>query len=66
MMRTLRIVWLIGCLILLAAARSEAIEDKRSYRNDLKRLKIPPLLADHPEFFEPITEQAHFERRRSS
>lgn len=34
----------------------------RVYRNDLKRIANPqPLLADHPEFFEPIIEQAHFE-----
>ena len=34
----------------------------RIYRNDLKRIENPkPLLADYPEFFEPIVEQAHFE-----
>lgn len=32
------------------------------YENRLKRIENPaPLLADHPEFFEPIIEQAHFE-----
>lgn len=34
----------------------------RTYPNTLKRIENPkPLLADHPEFFEPIIEQAHFE-----
>jgi hypothetical protein len=35
---------------------------KRQYANRLTRIEKPrPLLADHPEFFEPIIEQAHFE-----
>lgn len=34
----------------------------RVYRNTLKKIENPqPLLADHPEFFEPIIEQAHYE-----
>lgn len=34
----------------------------RVYENRLRRIENPtPLLADHPEFFEPIIEQAHFE-----
>jgi hypothetical protein len=34
----------------------------RVYQNRLVRIDNPkPLLADHPEFFEPIIEQAHFE-----
>lgn len=34
----------------------------RDYQNRLRRIEDPqPLLADHPEFFEPIIEQAHFE-----
>ncbi|MCC6509921.1 MAG: isochorismatase family protein [Pirellulaceae bacterium] len=34
----------------------------RSYSNRLVRIENPkPLLADHPKFFEPIIEQAHFE-----
>ena len=34
----------------------------RIYANKLTPIKNPsPLLADHPEFFEPIIEQAHFE-----
>ena len=35
---------------------------KREYSNRLTPIKDPkPLLADYPEFFEPIVEQAHFE-----
>ena len=35
---------------------------QRVYQNRLTRIDHPrPLLADHPEFFEPIVEQAHFE-----
>ncbi len=34
----------------------------RTYQNKLTRIENPqPILADHPEFFEPILEQAHFE-----
>lgn len=34
----------------------------RFYENRLTRIENPmPLLADHPEFFQPIIEQAHFE-----
>lgn len=34
----------------------------RIYKNRLKRIENPtPLLADHPDFFEPIIEQTHFE-----
>jgi nicotinamidase-related amidase len=40
----------------------ELSTSKRIYANRLKRIEQPkPLLADYPEFFEPITEQAHFE-----
>ena len=35
---------------------------KRVYSNRLTKIENPrPILADHPEFFEPIIEQAHFE-----
>ena len=34
----------------------------RSYQNQLRKLEKPsPLLADHPEFFEPILESNHYE-----
>lgn len=34
----------------------------RTYANTLTRIKEPkPLLADYPEYFEPIIEEAHFE-----
>jgi hypothetical protein len=40
----------------------EIAQPKRAYSNRLTRIEQPnPLLADYPEFFEPITEQAHFE-----
>ncbi|WP_339909978.1 isochorismatase family protein [Symmachiella dynata] len=54
------------CLLLTESALSLA-DDKpssnvRTYQNQLKPLTDPqPLLADYPEFFEPIIEQAHFE-----
>jgi len=36
--------------------------DHRVYRNELRRIESPqPLLADYPEFFEPIVEESHFE-----
>jgi hypothetical protein len=34
----------------------------RTYKNALRRIENPqPLLADYPEYFEPILEEAHFE-----
>jgi Isochorismatase family len=34
----------------------------RTYQNQLRRIEnVKPLLADYPEFFEPIQEEAHFE-----
>lgn len=43
-------------------AAQEPVLGGRVYRNELRRIERPtPLLADHPEFFEPIIEQAHFE-----
>jgi hypothetical protein len=36
--------------------------ERRVYANTLRRIENPrPLLADHPEFVEPIQEQLHFE-----
>ncbi len=41
---------------------STAAEPTRTYLNKLVRIDNPqPLLADHPEFFEPIIEQNHFQ-----
>jgi nicotinamidase-related amidase len=50
-------------LVLLAAFPAFAADPpKRVYENKLVRIEKPnPLLADHPEFFEPILEEAHFE-----
>lgn len=51
-------VWFLAAPFLVKA------QDKheRTYENRLTRIEKPvPLLADHPKFFEPIIEQAHFE-----
>lgn len=43
-------------------AESRATDANRTYDNRLRRIEHPaPLLADYPEFFEPIIERAHFE-----
>ena len=60
----------VSCVIFLACFISvdqpghseEKVAPQRAYRNRLVRIENPqPLLADYPEFFEPITEQSHFE-----
>jgi hypothetical protein len=52
-------------LVLLDSAFSvaqDSPDSTRSYQNQLVRINTPkPLLADYPEFFEPILEQAHYE-----
>ena len=49
-------------LIVSTAVSQESTSSIRVYNNRLVRIENPkPLLADHPEFFEPIIEQAHFE-----
>lgn len=55
---------LVVCYLLwpAIAVSQESPVVKRTYSNRLKPITNPaPLLADFPEFFEPITEQAHFE-----
>lgn len=59
---------LLPLFLLLAGAASLAGPDAaadpptRVYRNELLRLERPaPLLADHPEFFEPIVEVTRYE-----
>ncbi|MEY3174596.1 MAG: hypothetical protein RLZZ436_2510 [Planctomycetota bacterium] len=43
-------------------AQDSPTQASRTYENRLQRITNPrPLLADFPEFFEPIIEQAHFE-----
>ncbi|MBX3448972.1 MAG: isochorismatase family protein [Planctomycetaceae bacterium] len=55
---------LLACLCATSALAEEA-PAKRVYQNTLKRLKNPPpLLADHPEFVEPIVEEARYEAPR--
>lgn len=40
----------------------DAAPPKRVYSNQIKKIEKPkPILADYPEFFEPIIEQAHYE-----
>lgn len=59
--RSLGASWLIVLLVACLAVPLAA-QETRTYSNQLKRIKDPkPLLADHPKFFEPIIEQAHFE-----
>ncbi|HEY2839200.1 MAG TPA: isochorismatase family protein [Pirellulales bacterium] len=50
------------CGSLINFGRSEEQVDKRTYDNRLTPISNPqPLLADHPEFVEPIRETARFE-----
>lgn len=57
-MRTLLVV--IGCCLTVSVCAEES--PSRVYQNRLTRIETPaPLLADYPEFFEPIVEEAHFE-----
>ena len=52
------VIWLLAAW----CASPLMAQETRTYANQLKRIENPqPLLADHPKFFEPITEQAHFE-----
>ncbi|MFN6164248.1 MAG: hypothetical protein ACK5AC_17935, partial [Planctomycetota bacterium] len=45
-----------------AICQEQHSSDHRVYRNQLRRIESPkPLLADYPEFFEPILEENHFE-----
>lgn len=53
-------VLLLFCFLTLPALGEEPA--LRPYSNQLKRIVNPkPLLADYPEYFEPIQEEAHFE-----
>jgi hypothetical protein len=52
----------LSLLLATTAVSNEPTAATRVYHNRLVRIENPkPLLADHPEFFEPIIEQAHFE-----
>ncbi|WP_373652404.1 hypothetical protein [Schlesneria sp. DSM 10557] len=59
------LIWIsVTCFVLfsLPASSQESPSAKRTYHNQLKRIEQPtPLLADFPEFFEPIQESVHFE-----
>lgn len=56
-------VFLSFVLLPISSLHSEdATPQTRVYENRLTRIEDPqPLLADHPEYFQPIIEQAHFE-----
>ena len=55
------IVAILGLFTTIAAAEDSS-PTKRVYENRLIKIEQPkPILADYPEFFEPIVEQAHFE-----
>ena len=59
MRRTALIAFLI---MTVTVAAQESSSPNKTYENRLRRIENPPpLLADYPEFFEPIIEQAHFE-----
>src|SRR5262249_2146687 len=50
---------LAGLFLLVAGVTAQ---ETRNYQNRLTLLENPkPILADHPEFFEPIKERARFE-----
>lgn len=52
----------ITLLVCAPASSDETSTSTRVYHNQRVRIENPqPLLADHPEFFEPIIEQTHFE-----
>jgi len=54
--------FLMSCLCAASAMAQQPAESLRDYDNTLRLIPDPqPLLADHPEFFEPILEQAHYE-----
>lgn len=54
--------WAVWTLTVGAGVSNAQTDSPRVYSNQLKRIENPqPLLADHPEFFEPIFDQAHYE-----
>lgn len=56
---SMRVLWLSVCC---GIAMTVSAQEKRVYENRLTRIEKPsPLLADYPEFFEPIIEETHFE-----
>jgi hypothetical protein len=49
-------------LTLVLLSTPAAAQDRRMYANTLTRISNPkPLLADYPDYFEPISEEDHFE-----
>lgn len=53
-------ILLLICLITIRASADDPAQ--QAYQNTLNRIENPkPLLADYPEYFEPIQEEAHYE-----
>jgi hypothetical protein len=62
--RTIRNLQMLGCLAVFAAVAPAIGQDAatRVYENRLRPIKNPkPLLADYPEFVQPVIEQTRFE-----
>jgi nicotinamidase-related amidase len=60
-MRT-ALILILGLMTAASAMAQDAPPAKRTYVNRLKKIEKPQsILADFPEYFEPIIEQAHFE-----
>lgn len=56
------VVLISSIAVISVPAQAQSQPATRSYQNQLVRIPDPkPLLADHPEFFEPIQELVHFE-----
>src|SRR5262245_30436379 len=54
--------WHLGTLLVVFVPFVALAQAKLSYENRLTRIRDPkPLLADHPEFIEPVKEEARFE-----
>lgn len=61
-MHVSRILWIYGSICLMASVAWAGEGPTRTYANSLRRIENPqPLLADHPEFVEPIRETERFE-----
>lgn len=55
------VLWMAWALMIRVSIAQETSES-RLYENRLTKIASPsPILADYPEFFEPILEQSHFE-----
>lgn len=56
------IATLISTVKISTVNAGENSDERRTYQNVLKKIENPqPLLADYPEYFEPIVERTHYE-----